>query len=347
MTDIPGPILGTSRAARAIREFALLAAGVDAPVLITGETGTGKGVLAGAIHRASARCAARLVAVNCAGVPESLFESEFFGHARGAFTGAHQARRGLFEMADGGTLLLDEVGELTLPLQAKLLTAMDHGEIRRLGAESVVRVNARVLAATAIDLEAAVGDRAFRLDLYHRLLVLSFHMPALRERGADILLLARHFVCTFAARHQRHVGDLHPDLIRLIERHPWPGNIRQLAHAMEATVLHARGPQLRATDVPARILHQTVASDTVGSRYSFYGTESEERARIEAALRTCRGNLTRTARSLGMARNTLRSRISALGIAARSGDRLPARPQHPSIVRSGPRGAATNRSESE
>lgn len=323
MTEPLGPVLGTSRAARAIREFAQLAAGVRAPVLITGETGTGKGVLAAAIHRASARSAARLVSVNCAGVPESLFESEFFGHSRGAFTGAHQARRGLFEMAHGGTLFLDEVGELTLPLQAKLLTAMDYGEIRRVGADTVVHVDARILAATAVDLEAAVREHTFRLDLYHRLLVLSFHMPALRDRGPDILLLARHFLCVFAAQYQRDIGDLHPDMIHLLERHPWPGNIRQLAHALEAAVLHARGPQLRASDIPPRILHQTVDGDTSAHRYSFYGTESEERAHIEAALRAHRGNLTRAARSLGMARNTLRSRISALRDECTADQRLP------------------------
>lgn len=323
MTEPLGPVLGTSRAARAIREFAQLAASVRAPVLITGETGTGKGVLAAAIHGASPRAARHLVTVNCAGVPESLFESEFFGHARGAFTGAHQTRRGLFEMADGGTLFLDEVGELTLPLQAKLLTAMDHGEIRRLGAEKTLHVDARILAATAVDLEDAVRERAFRLDLYHRLLVLSFHMPPLRERGPDILLLARHFVCVFAARHQKHVGDLHPDLIRLVQRHAWPGNIRQLAHAMEAAVLHAAGPLIRPGDVPSRILHRQAGSDTLAQRYSFYGTESEEREQIEEALRTHRGNLTRAARSLGMARNTLKSRISALRDAQRVGERLP------------------------
>src|SRR5690606_28235033 len=185
MSDVFAPILGSSRAARAIREFAQLAAGVSAPVLITGETGTGKGVLAAAIHRASSRAHARFVSVNCAGVPETLFESEFFGHARGAFTGAHQVRRGLFELADRGTLFLDEIGELGAPLQAKLLTALDRGEIRRVGAESVLKVDARLLAATAVDLEEAVRNGRFRLDLYHRLLVLSFHMPALRERGGD------------------------------------------------------------------------------------------------------------------------------------------------------------------
>lgn len=342
MTEPLGPVLGTSRAARAIREFAQLAAGVRAPVLITGETGTGKGVLAAAIHRASARAAAPLVAVNCAGVPESLFESEFFGHSRGAFTGAHQARRGLFEMADGGTLFLDEVGELTLPLQAKLLTAMDHGEIRRLGAERTVHVDARILAATAVDLETAVSNGSFRLDLYHRLLVLSFHMPALRDRGSDILLLARHFVCSFAARHEKNVGDLHPDLIRVIERHPWPGNIRQLAHAMEAAVLHAPGPRLRPADIPARILDHGPASDTVAHRYSFYGTEAEERARIERALRAHHGNLTRAARSLGMSRNTLRSRLSGVRGDRRAGDRLPGTAPAPSIVDAGGAAGSTH-----
>ncbi|HEX6132803.1 MAG TPA: sigma 54-interacting transcriptional regulator [Longimicrobiales bacterium] len=345
MSDLFAPILGSSRAAQAIREFARLAAGVSAPVLITGETGTGKGVLAAAIHRASARAAARLVAVNCAGVPESLFESEFFGHARGAFTGAHQSRRGLFEMAHGGTLFLDEVGELALPLQAKLLTAMDQGEIRRVGAESVVRVDARILAATAADLTAAVTDRTFRLDLYHRLLVLTFQMPPLRERGSDVLLLARHFVCTFAARHDRRVGDLHADMIRLLERYGWPGNIRQLAHAMEAAVLHARGPLIRAGDVPPRILHAGPGPDTAAPRYSFFGTPAEERRRIEAALRAHHGNLTHTARALGMARNTLRGRISALRVGRAGHDPLPKDASAPSIEAVGPAAGVPPRSE--
>src|SRR5690606_13693153 len=157
-------------------------------------------------------------------------------------------------------------GELSLSLQAKLLTAMDHGEIRRLGAEKPLVVDARILAATAVDLESAVSSRTIRLDLYHRLLVLSFHMPPLRQPEGDILLLARHFVCTAAALHGRSVGDLHPDLVRLIDRHPWPGNIRQLAHVMEAAVLHAPGPLLRASDVPGRILHESHNADTPARR---------------------------------------------------------------------------------
>jgi DNA-binding NtrC family response regulator len=322
-------IIGSSRAAVATREFARRAAAVDAPVLITGETGTGKGVLAAAIHGASPRCARPLVEVNCAGVPDSLFESEFFGHARGAFTGAHQPRKGLFEQASGGTLFLDELGELGLPLQAKLLTAIEHGRIRRLGAEGVVQVDARLVAATGLDLEAAVAAGRFRLDLYHRLLVLSFHLPPLRERGADILLLARHYVCCHAARHRRPMGDLAPATIRILESHPWPGNVRQLNHAMEAAVLHAQAGSIQPRDLPQRLMRGAgaalpgprggsgppgVQQSSAAARYSFFGTAEEERAWIAGELRANHGNLTRTARSLGMSRNTLRGRIAALRI---------------------------------
>jgi DNA-binding NtrC family response regulator len=320
MSETTAPILGGSRAAAGIREFARVAASVDVPVLITGETGTGKGVLAAAIHGGSRRQRARLVAVNCAGVPESLFESEFFGHARGAFTGAHQSRRGLFEQAHGGTLFLDEIGELAQPLQAKLLTAMEQGEVRRLGSESMVRFDARIIAATGVDLEAAVADGSFRIDLYHRLLVLAFHLPPLRERGSDIVLLARHYLCTFAARHERRIGDLHPSTIRLLESHPWPGNIRQLAHAMEAAVLLCQGPSITPGDLPARIMQQSASTGTAPSaRYSFYGTADEERRQIVAVLRQHAGNLTRTARALGMSRNTLRVRMRCLRIERLSG----------------------------
>jgi DNA-binding NtrC family response regulator len=314
MSDSLAAIIGSSRAAHAIRDFARLAARVDATVLITGETGTGKGILAAAIHDNSRRARGPFIAVNCAGVPESLFESEFFGHARGAFTGAHQTRRGLFEQAHGGTLFLDEIGELTLTLQAKLLTTLEERIVRRLGAESQLHVDVRVIAATGVDLETAIAQRSFRLDLYHRLLVLSFHMPALRERGSDIAVLARHFLCIYAARHDRHVGDFTPAALHVLEHNAWPGNVRQLAHAVEAAVLSARGPQLTPADLPRRILLGVPPQAAEPARYSFYGTASEERARIVSALRACGGNLTRTARALGMSRNTLRTRIRQLGI---------------------------------
>jgi DNA-binding NtrC family response regulator len=319
------PIIGSSRAAQGIRDFAKIAADVDVPVLITGESGTGKGVLAAAIHGASRRRQRLLVDVNCAGVPDTLFESEFFGHTRGAFTGAHQTKRGLFEQAHGGTLFLDEIGELTPLLQAKLLTSIESGRIRRVGAEGVVNVDARIIAATGINLESAVAEGTFRLDLYHRLLVLSFHMPPLRDRGSDMLLLARHFVCTYAARHGRAAGDLHPATVRLIEAHPWPGNIRQLAHAMEAAVILGTGGLIRPDHLPERLLHAAPAESAPPGRYSFYGTSDAERNRIEAVLQAEHGNLTRAARRLHMSRNTLRSRMSELGIPAAAVLRRPGR----------------------
>lgn len=314
MSDALTGIIGSSRAAAATRQFARRAAEVDVPVLITGETGTGKGVLASAIHHGSRRRQRPLVQVNCAGVPDTLFESEFFGHARGAFTGAHQSRRGLFEQASGGTLFLDEVGELGQGLQAKLLTSIEDGHVRRLGAEGTVTVDARIIAATGVDLEDAVAEKRFRLDLYHRLLVLSFHLPPLRERGADVLLLARHFICCHAARHARPVGDLDDAAIRVVEAHPWPGNIRQLSHAMEAAVLHSQGGAITPRDLPERIMNAAVVPGRPAARYSFFGTPEEERDRLEAELRAQHGNLTRTARALGMSRNTLRSRMEALGL---------------------------------
>jgi transcriptional regulator with PAS, ATPase and Fis domain len=198
-------ILGESAAAEAIRAFARRAATVEATVLITGESGTGKGLLARAIHAESQRRARPMVAVNCASVPDTLFESEFFGHTRGAFTGAQHAHRGLLEQADGGTLFLDEIGELTLPLQAKLLTAIEDREFRRVGGERVIRVDARILAATSVDLEDAVSRGSFRRDLYHRLMVLAFRLPALRERGNDIDLFVARLLERFAARYRRPV----------------------------------------------------------------------------------------------------------------------------------------------
>lgn len=309
-------ILGDSPAAQEVRAFGRLAAAVDAPVLLTGESGTGKGVLARAIHDASARGRHDFVTVNCAGVPDSLFESEFFGYVRGAFTGAAQSHRGLFEQAHRGTLFLDEIGELGSALQAKLLTAIESGEFRRLGAESVVRTDARLLAATSVDLEAAVRNGEFRLDFYHRLLVLPFRVPPLRQRGGDIDLLARHYLDLFARKHRRGDIAIHPDTLRLLRGLPWPGNIRQLAHTMEAAVLVCRGPVLLPDHLPQRLLgsHTSIDDDAPARRYSFFGDRAQERERIIAALRRHRGNRTRAARALGMARNTLRARMVALRI---------------------------------
>jgi DNA-binding NtrC family response regulator len=308
-------IVGESAAARAIRDFGRRAARVDAPVLLTGESGTGKGMLARAIHEASARARAPFVAVNCAGVPEPLFESEFFGHSRGAFTGAQQAHRGLLEQAQGGTLFLDEIGELAPALQAKLLTAVEDREFRRVGGERVIRVDARVVAATSLDLELAVATGGFRRDLYHRLLVLAFRLPALRERDDDIDLFVSDALARFGARYGRPAIRLDPAAQARIRAYSWPGNIRQLIHATEAAVLACDGDRIQLRHLPAGLLanadHPAATSPPAGARvrYSFHGSATDERRHIEEVLRRWRGNKTRAAAELGMTRNTLREKL--------------------------------------
>ena len=354
--------LGASAEADAVREFGRRAAAVDAPVLLTGESGTGKGLLARAIHEASARTRHAFVAVNCAGVPETLFESHFFGHDRGAFTGAQQSHRGLFEQADGGTLFLDEVSELPLALQAKLLTALEDGEIRRLGSERVVRVSPRLIAAAGCDLLDAVRRRAFRRDLYHRLVVLSCTLPPLRDRPGDVDALAACFLEAAARRYALPPRRFDDAALERLRRHAWPGNVRELAHAVEAALLACDGPRILLRHLPPGVRDGAagmaslpvwgegaapghVADGSVGrgdvvagsrsdaagpagaggpasrnggagppvrargGRYSFFGSAHEERRRIAAALEACRGNKTRAAEMLGMARNTLRAKL--------------------------------------
>ena len=336
-------ILGESAAAERIREFGRRAADVDATVLLTGESGTGKGLLARLIHANSARRRSALVSVNCASVPDTLFESEFFGHTRGAFTGAQQAHRGLLEQADRGTLFMDEVGELSLPLQAKLLTAIEDGEFRRVGGESVVRVDVRIVAATGVDLDRAVEAREFRRDLYHRLMVLSFRLPPLRDRDGDIDLFAGRFLESFAQRYSRPIRGFEAATLALVRACPWPGNIRQLANAIESAVLTCDGARIGLRHLPPALLtagssdrmpEDSRGQNPVGAavrehartqpesgsrpryaprtRYSHFGTAAEERRRIEDVLQRCHGNKTLAARELGMARNTLREKLRRL-----------------------------------
>lgn len=320
-------VLGESAAAEAIRDFGRRAARVDAPALLTGESGTGKGLLARLIHADSDRARGPFVAVNCAGVPESLFESEFFGHSRGAFTGAQHAHRGLLEQADGGTLFLDEVGELAPSLQAKLLTALEDGEFRRLGGERVVRVDSRLIAATSTDLDHEVARGAFRRDLYHRLLVLAFRLPALRDRDSDVDLFMRHALTRFSARYARSGLRLDAAAGARLRSLSWPGNIRELTHAIEAAVLACDGACIEMRHLPASLFTTSSvltapipdAVPRVRRRYSFHGTPAEERRQIHDALRRCDGNKTRAAADLGMTRNTLRSKLREAASAPQNG----------------------------
>lgn len=303
------------------RRFLARAAAVDVPVLLLGETGTGKTLVARALHAASPRSRGPFVALNCAAVPEALFESELFGHRRGAFTGATEDRGGLFESSNRGTLLLDEVGELPPAQQAKLLTALEEGEVRPVGARSAVPVDVRVLSATACELDRCIEAGAFRRDLYHRLALLELRLPALRERIDDLPRLAAHFLERAAARHRLARPELDGAALAVLAAHPWPGNLRELAHVVEAALILAgeRGFARALERVLAgRSGGQPAASESAepptSARYSFYGSEREERERIRSALERCRGNHTRAARELGMSRNTLRDRVRRLGL---------------------------------
>ena len=239
----PSPLLGPSAAMTTLRAFVRRAGEVDVPVLLLGETGTGKSLAARAIHEQGSRSDGPFLVINCAGIPEGLFESELFGHERGAFTGAHEAREGLLEAATGGTLFLDEVGELPASQQGKLLTTLENREVRRVGSRVAHTVNVRFVAGTGRDLPGAVDRGAFRRDLYHRIGVLSHRIPPLRERPDDALYLAVRMVRRLARRYGREDACLSTEARELIRTHPWPGNVRQLAHALEAVViLGERGP---------------------------------------------------------------------------------------------------------
>jgi DNA-binding NtrC family response regulator len=326
-----------------VREIARKVARVHASVLIQGETGTGKSLLARIIHNESPRAGGSFVAVNCAGVPESLFEAEFFGHRKGAFTGAVAGRKGFLEMAHGGSLFLDEVGELPVSQQAKLLTALEEGEIRRLGSEATVRVAVRVLTAASTHLAEEVEAGRFRRDLFHRLAVLTLQVPPLRDRPEDIEVLARWFLESHQRRHGFPMRGLPNESLGFLESRSWPGNVRELSHFLEAALILSGGARLgpsvlrsvreptprdparpRKNSGPERVLGsgwRGITGDSPGStRYSFGGTAAEERELIGRTLQDCRGNRTLTAKRLGMARSTLRSKLKSYDLETR-GDR--------------------------
>jgi two-component system response regulator HydG len=245
-----GEIIGDSQ--RILEVFRLIegVAPTSSTVLILGESGTGKELVARAIHQNSPRAKRPFVAVNCGAIPKELVESELFGHVRGAFTGAQTSRAGLFETADGGTILLDEVGDLPLAAQVKLLRVLQEGEIKRVGADETRTVDVRVLAATNTDLMSKIQAGQFRRDLYYRLNVIAIELPPLRERGDDVLLLANHFLQKYARSMHREPKPLAPDAIRALREHPWPGNVRELEHAIEHAMVLSQRESLTAADLP-------------------------------------------------------------------------------------------------
>jgi two-component system response regulator HydG len=305
-------------ASEAMRRLALLAgraAARDVTVLISGESGTGKERLAEAIVGGSRRADKPFVRFNCAALVPELAEAELFGHSRGAFTGAVRSRVGLFGEADGGTILLDEIGELAQPLQPKLLRALQSGEIRAVGEERERKVDVRVLAATNADLQAEVRRGAFREDLFYRLNVVALHVPPLRERPEDVPLLVRHFLDRFAERFgTAPVANPEPLLARLFGR-PWPGNVRELENAIERLV--ALSPD-GALDLS--LLDQDAKSDEAPAVFGLRErVEAYERGLVLEALRTCRGNRSEAARRLGLSRATLHDKLKKHGIASGGG----------------------------
>jgi transcriptional regulator with GAF, ATPase, and Fis domain len=314
-------LVGDSPALRKVRQQIELVAETGATVLITGESGTGKELVARAIHARSARRDRALIKVNCAAIPEPLFESEFFGHAKGAFTGAMRDKPGRFELADGGTLFLDEIGETPLAMQAKLLRTLQEQEVERVGETRVRKVNVRIIAATNRDLEAEVEAGRFRRDLYYRLSVFPIHNPPLRERREDIPRLAEHFIREAARRLNRRPLKLPEAISRQLAAADWPGNIRELQNAVERAVILARNGPLHFHLAGAEKRAEPRAAATTTDLLTRSELKQREREAIAAALSRTDGKVSGpngAAALLGMKPTTLYSRITALGLKRRA-----------------------------
>ena len=290
----------------------------DSPVLLTGASGTGKEVVARMLHRESPRAAAPFVPVNCGGVPEQLLESEFFGYVKGAFTGADRDKEGLFEAADGGTLFLDEVGELPGALQVKLLRALQEGEVRRLGATEIQRVDVRVISATNLDLEAAVEDGRFRKDLYYRLAVVPIHLPPLRDRSEEIPKLVTYLLARQSARLGVEVEGVDPDAMAVLLTYAWPGNIRELENVLERALVLTEGPSISLDDLPEAVRRPApdgpgIGVDSDDLSVKRHGARLEKHL-IQLALDRTGGNKTHAAELLELSPRALRYKIQEYGV---------------------------------
>lgn len=312
VVDFEG-MVGASPPMQALFRLIERVAGSDATVLVTGETGTGKEHVARALHARSRRSDAPLVAVNCAAVPEPLLESEMFGHARGAFTDARTERAGLLARASGGTLFFDEIGDMPLGLQAKLLRALQERSVRPVGADREVPIDVRIIAATNNDLEVAVQQRRFREDLFYRINVIQIPVPPLRERGSDILLLAQHFVDGYARSSLKPVTGLTSRTAERLMSYPWPGNVRELSNCIEHAVALAAHDRITLDDLPERIrAHRASTPPWVGSDPSALAPLEEiERRYVEQVLAAVGGRKAAAARVLGLDRKTLYRKLEA------------------------------------
>jgi DNA-binding NtrC family response regulator len=315
-------LVGQSPAMQSVCELIERVAPSDTSVLITGESGTGKEVVARALHKRSRRSSGPFVAVNCAAMPEALLESELFGHARGAFTDAKAAHPGLLVQAKGGTVFLDEVGDMPLPLQPKLLRVLQERTIRPVGATTEVPIDVRFISASNRDLETAIEEHRFREDLYFRINVIQLPLPPLRARGGDILALAQHFVSLFAAKGGKTIQGLSPAAASSLVSYAWPGNVRELQNSIERAVTLARFEEIGVDDLPDRIRtykssHVLVAADDPSELVPM---EEVERRYILRVLEAMGGNKTAAARTLGVERKTLYRKLEHFGIDTKKDD---------------------------
>jgi two-component system nitrogen regulation response regulator NtrX len=324
-------MVGESPAMRRLRADIEQAAPSNGRALIFGENGTGKELVARAIHTRSLRAAGPFVEVNCAAIPEELIESELFGHVKGAFTGALAARKGKFELADGGTLFLDEIGDMSLKTQAKVLRALQEQRIEPVGGAGWVEVDVRVIAATNKNLEEEIHRSRFREDLYFRLNVIPFHVPPLRERREDVPLLVRHFMDLLSAEHGRRPRAIAPEVLAALARLSWPGNVRELRNIIERLVIMAPGDRIELRHLPSTLLEAVPVdvppagdspAEAPGRGTLVEARETFERGYILARYRACGGNMSRTAEALGVERSNLYRKMKAYGL-------LPARRGQP------------------
>ena len=301
-TDARSPILAESAAMRPVLEMIARVGPADANVLITGENGTGKSLVAQALHNVSPRANRPMVTVNAGGMAEGVFESELFGHLKGAFTDAKTDRVGRFELADGSTLFLDEIANVPMTQQQKLLRVIETGEFERLGSSKTRKVNVRLISATNADLNAEVEAGRFRQDLYFRLNTIEIHLPPLRDRREDIPLLAKHFLRQHAQRYRKPFSGFDPAAMQVLMDHRWPGNVREMDHSVERAVLMAQGPTIRATDLGLRVDGGSTA------RLEDMSLEEVEAFLIKKAMARY-GNVSHAARALGLSRSALYRRL--------------------------------------
>jgi DNA-binding NtrC family response regulator len=305
-----GQLLGESKAMQEVFRTIGRLSRSDISVLITGETGSGKEVVARVLHQHSPRATAPFVAINTAAIPAELLESELFGHEKGAFTDAHKMKQGRFEIASSGTLFLDEIGNLTYPLQSKLLTVLERREITRVGSTKPIPIDVRMICATNNNIHQDVADGVFRQDLLYRINTVEVHLPALRDRSGDIPLLADHFLKIYSRKYRKPIRNIQSSAIKKLNQYSWPGNVRELQHAIERAVIMCDGSSLGPDDF---ILSSGVKSSG-GLELESYNLEDIEKTIIEKVLKTNQGNVTQAATQLGLTRTSLYRRMEKHGL---------------------------------